>query len=369
VQLAGGLQLTGRHIRLDVAAGASVNLYANLDHTLLLFARLPGLNLRSHAWLVLNWGRCDLGPDCDPITRKKLGRNKLELAKNVHMLPEARLGPVLRTQLARRAVDALTCGVCTRHHGEGHAVGPWESRAAREAEESQNLPAAMSSESAGDAAAPRERMGLESRRESGRTYLCRTVVDGTVKRVPIDAVSEGSLSSGQRTPDAEPRSVAASAQPDSRGASASGAGDGAGPSGGGSRAGHLGPLPWRQPEADVALRDAAPARHVTQHAEHRPGASSVGAHAERASGCLAAEAGRAATGAASGDAPERDLSPQDRRLLQSVFDMWRCARNHEGARLSAELSSLLSTFTALLSHFSLHLVGAPALTCRVGQVG
>ena len=279
MQISSGARLSGRHVTLSVAAGATLNVYANLDHALLIFQTLPLLHLRSSNWSVLTWGRSSLGPKYDPITSKPLGRTKLVLPKTIHMVPyplngidphaaadegEAAAGSPQRTRFLRRIVNIATCGKNALQDGrvekDRDRPGMMEATLAAAAEPG-----------SGGTAGPFDSVAMAAttatRKIVSQTSAALDAIDSAVKK------TQGGRHSGS--------------QPSSRAASP---------------------------------RRAEPAR--------RGGETEAIRSAQRAEDDQPEVVGR---DVGVGGAPVHKRSAADWRLLQSAFDMWRCARVTSGA--------------------------------------
>jgi hypothetical protein len=149
-----------------MAAGASLHIYANPEHPLLLFQTIPLLHLTSANWVVLNWGCSSAGSRRDPLTGKPLGKNLLRLPRTVHMVPERRAGTRSSTRIVQRALDAATCssGECAPCFGV------------------RERPRTLR---------PAKRTMSDSERVSDNTKLAGSIVDGSARRLLRKGASEG----------------------------------------------------------------------------------------------------------------------------------------------------------------------------------
>jgi hypothetical protein len=108
--------LRGRHIVLKVEHGATVNLYADQNRTLVAYMEIPYLHMHSVNWFVLNWGLEDLGPGFDPLSvrasQSNAKRSKLKLPRSLHLVPRDQTLLERRRRVFRRLRNVFTCGAC-----------------------------------------------------------------------------------------------------------------------------------------------------------------------------------------------------------------------------------------------------------------
>lgn len=128
VQAASGTHLSGRHIVRDVEKGAAMNLYADLQRTILVFLHIPGLRMGSAVWSVLNWGAADRDrgfrwealPLAGPSDPKKLP----ELPQFLHVVPHGVTFQQRRRQVMRRLANKITCGIVPANKGVARGFEP-----------------------------------------------------------------------------------------------------------------------------------------------------------------------------------------------------------------------------------------------------
>jgi hypothetical protein len=270
--VAGGVPLTGRHVQLDVAAGSAVNLYADLNHTLLIYLRVPLLQLCSSNWSVVSWGRSHPGPSFDPLARFPATRtSNLALPSSLHMVPDRRTRAQQRSRssrFARRFGGSLCCSgrrqtamaVHTAVHTAVPAGAPVPDAAAVERLTAEPMP------QVDNVSSPSRQ---PTRRLTGRTVLCEGVLTGRF---------------------ADARQLADHGGPDT-----------------------LTSIRSNSPGGSPAVSSNGGA--VLRRSKSTPSAGSTWSSPSRRSVAAAGE---------------RELRLQELRLLRTTFDLWRCVKAHEG---------------------------------------
>ena len=125
VQVAAAHGLSGRHVVLNVERGASVNLYADQNRTILAYMEVPYIGMHTSAWFVVNWGLADLGPKFDPLNRHAhctrsaaaaaatgAPTKKLKLPHLLHLVPDNHSRRERRRRVVRRLRNFITRGMC-----------------------------------------------------------------------------------------------------------------------------------------------------------------------------------------------------------------------------------------------------------------
>lgn len=125
LQVTAGHGFSGRHIVLNVERGASVNLYADQNRTILAYMDVPYINMHTSSWFVMNWGLADLGPKFDPLniharcTRAATAaiaagspRKHLKLPRLLHLVPDNHSRRERRRRVFRRLRNFITRGMC-----------------------------------------------------------------------------------------------------------------------------------------------------------------------------------------------------------------------------------------------------------------
>eukprot|EP00892_Ulva_mutabilis_P007162 jgi/Ulvmu1/4818/UM020_0103.1 len=121
--------LSGRHIVLDMEKGAAMNLYADLNSTILVFLQIPSLHMRSSAWSVLSWGDADCGrgftwSSIRPLAVPKDAKALPELPQVLHVVPDGVTFHERRRQVLRRLAHYMTCGMVPANKGVDKRFDP-----------------------------------------------------------------------------------------------------------------------------------------------------------------------------------------------------------------------------------------------------
>ena len=110
---------------LNVERGASVNLYADQNRTILAYMEVPYIGMHTSSWFVVNWGLADLGPKFDPLNKHAhrtraaaaaaatgAPMNHLKLPHLLHLVPDNHSRRERRRRVVRRLRNFITRGMC-----------------------------------------------------------------------------------------------------------------------------------------------------------------------------------------------------------------------------------------------------------------